>query len=329
MPRRRFIKIVRLAAAVLVVGLIVIFVASRRTPEASFQGHSASYWLSGFLDPKVGPTEALNAFHEMGTNADPVLVSALGAGENPFVRFYRRSWDRMPSSMQQRLPKPDEPGMLQMAAVVVFQHSASNRTLPNLYPMLKKPDSGVRLAVLEAVTNRIPDAGQVPLLLLAGNDPDLAVRAAVWHRLSQMGASATNAVPAVLKLCADHNIDVRHEAAWALWKITSQTNSAVPVLEGVLSQHQDAGHRHLAAYHLLVMGDSAPFFVTTLINSLTNSQAGDRATVCTFLGQIGPPAAAAIPALRKALQDPGAEVRRRAEVALAKIDPARATNHAP
>jgi hypothetical protein len=29
------------------------------------------------------------------------------------------------------------------------------------------------------------------------------------------------------------------------------------------------------------------------------------------------------------LQDPGAEVRRRAEVALAKIDPARATNHAP
>jgi HEAT repeat protein len=114
-----------------------------------------------------------------------------------------------------------------------------------------------------------------------------------------------------------------------LWKITSQTNSAVPVLEGVLSQHQDAGHRHLAAYHLLVMGDSAPFFVTTLINSLANSQAGDRATVCTFLGQIGPPAAAAIPALRKALQDPGAEVRRRAEVALAKIDPARATNHAP
>ncbi|HSY44229.1 MAG TPA: HEAT repeat domain-containing protein, partial [Candidatus Acidoferrum sp.] len=82
-------------------------------------------------------------------------------------------------------------------------------------------------------------------------------------------------------------------------------------------------------YHLRVMGDSSPFLVNTLANSLTNSQAGDRAIVCSFLGQIGPPAFAAIPALRKSLQDPEPEVRRCAEVALSKIEPSRPATNSP
>jgi HEAT repeat protein len=264
----------------------------------------------------------------MGTNADPVLVAAIAGKENPFVRLYRSSWARMPAVIERRWPYP-EPDLLRMAAVVVLQHSSSNRIIPDLYPMLKKPDSGVRLAVLNAMNNRTPDAGELPLLMLAGNDPDPSVRAEVWRRLGQMGKSATSAVPAVLKLCTDDNIDVRQDAAWALWKITGQTNTAVTALECALSQNQDAGRRQVAAYHLLVMGDSAPSLVTSLINALTDSHPGDRATTCTFLGDIGPPAAAAIPALRKALQDREAEVRRRAEVALSRIDPEHAATPAP
>jgi HEAT repeat protein len=216
-----------------------------------------------------------------------------------------------------------------MAAVVVLQHSSSSQIISNLYPMLKEPDSGLRLAVLQAVANRIPDAGQIPLLVLAGNDSDPYLRGEVWRRLSRMGASAASAAPAVLKLCADNNIDVRQDAAWTLWKITDRTNTAIPVLEDALSQNQDAARRHLAAYHLLIMGDSDSFFVTTLVNSLTNSQAGDRASVCTFLGEIGPPAATAIPALRKALHDSETEVRRRAEVALSTINPKHAATNSP
>jgi hypothetical protein len=330
MPRRRFRKIGRLIVALLLFGVSVFFLVSRKVPEAYYQGLSASDWLGAFLSPHYDkPNLALEAFDNMGTNADPVLVAAISGKDNPLVRLYRRSWDKIPAAIQRRWPYPNEPELLRMAAVVVFQHSASNRIVPDLYLMLKKPDSGLRLAVLQATTNRIPDANQVPLLLLAGNDPDLSVRAEVWHRLSQIGASATNAAPAVLNLCADRNIDVRQEAAWAFWKITHQTNTVVPVLESVLSQYQEAGHRHLAAYHLLVMGDSAPFFVTTLANSLTNSQAGDRATVCSFLGQMGPRAAAAIPVLRNALHDPEPEVRRRAEAALSRIDPNHPSAHSP
>jgi vesicle coat complex subunit len=94
----------------------------------------------------------------------------------------------------------------------------------------------------------------------------------------------------------------------------------VPILESILSQNQDANRSHLIAYHLLIMGDSDPFFVHTLIDALADGQTVDRAIICSFLGQIGPAAAAAIPALQKALHDPEAEVRRSAEVALSTID---------
>jgi HEAT repeat protein len=319
-PRRRFITTGRLAAALLACGIIVVFALSRRTPEAYYQGRSSTSWLREFFGNNTGAAQALAAFNEMGTNAQPVLVAALKASENPFIRMYRGFCARMPNAIQQHLPKADDPALLRMAAVVVLQHSSSSQIISNLYPMLSEPDSGLRLAVLQAVDNRTPDASQVPYIVLAGNDPDPYLRAEVWRRLSRMGPSAASAAPEVLKLCADPNVDVRQDAAWAYWKITGQTNASIPALEGALSQGQDANRRHLAAYHLLIMGDSSPFFVTILVNSITNSQAGDRATVCTFLGQIGPPAGAAVPALRKALQDPDAEVRRRAEVAISAID---------
>jgi HEAT repeat protein len=326
---RRFFTMGRLAAAMLACCAIAFYVTSKKTPEAYFQGRSTSSWLREFFGPNGGPPQALEAFNKMGTNAEPVLVAALRGKENFFVRMYRGFCARMPAAIQQHLPKSDDPELLRMAAVVVLQHSSSNQIISNLYPMLKEPDSEVRLAVLQAVDNRIPDASQIPLLVLAGNDPDPYLRAEVWRRLNRLGASAASAAPDVLKLCADNNIDVRQDAAWTLWKITNRTNTSVPVLEDAMSQNQDANRRHSAAYHLLIMGDSDPLLVTTLINSLTNSQAGDRATVCTFLGEIGPPAAAAIPALRKALQDPEAEVRRRAEVALGAIEPKRSVTNSP
>jgi hypothetical protein len=353
MPRRRFITIGRLTATVVVVGIIAVVAWSQKTPEAYYQGHSASYWLSELLGANQGlarfalaadmandtaqplpsadrgPGLALEAFANMGTNADPVLVAALVGRESPLMRLYRDVWARMPTSIQQHLPMREQPGMLRMEAVIVFERRAPTQPMPDLYAMLKEPDSDLRLAVLDATRNRAANASQLPLLILAARDPDMRVRSEVWRRLGRMGALADDSIPTLLKFCEDSNPDVRQEAAWALWNITGKTNIAITVTESVLSQRQDANSRHKMAYHLLMMGDSAPFFVTTLINSLTNSSAGDRAIICSFLGQIGPPAAAAIPGLRKALQDPEPEVRRRAEVALSRIEPEHSATNSP
>jgi HEAT repeat protein len=86
--------------------------------------------------------------------------------------------------------------------------------------------------------------------------------------------------------------------------------------------------RHWAAVYLLEMGQTNPLLMSTFINSLTNSQPGLRMSACSCLGQIGPRAADAIPALRNALQDPDPEVRRRAKLALQRIEPEHPAGHA-
>jgi HEAT repeat protein len=343
MPRQRSIKILSLTAAVLACGFIAFLAVSRWRQEPAFQGRSASYWLRQIVSPTIvrrginvsvtsgyilfaGPksSQAMEAFNKMGTNAEPVLVAAIIARENSLASLFRRLYPRLPAAIRQRVPEPYDPLALRRAALFALQGPVRIHISPKLLPLLKEPDSGLRLAVLSVVQ---PEAGQIPFLLMADDDPDTNVRRAVLRCLSQLGPSASNAAPAVLKLCADSNSDVRADAAWVSWKITGQTNTAVPVLESVLGEA--AGRNPAVAYHLLIMGDSTPFFVTTLINTLTNSQGGDRAITCSLLRDIGPPAVAAIPALRQALQDPEPEVRRRAEVALSRIDPAHAATHAP
>jgi hypothetical protein len=319
--RRDVVTRGRVILVLLCCAFVAVAVMSQGTPEAYFQGRSASSWLREFFGTHEGPTQALEAFGKMGTNAEPVLVAAIRGKENVFVRAYRGLCTALPTAIRRHLHKPDDPALLRMAAVIVLQHSTSNQIISDLYPLFKEPDSALRLAVLEATDNHTPDAAQLSLMVLAGNDPDAYLRSEFWRRLGKMGPSAASAAPAIENFCADQNINVRQDAAWTLWKITGHTNTAVPALEGALDQNEDAGRRHSAAYHLLIMGDSSPLFVNTLINSLTNSQAGDRASVCTFLGEISPPPASAIPALQKALKDSDAEVRRCAGAALSRIDP--------
>jgi HEAT repeat protein len=327
MPRRRFSTIILLTAAVLACGALAYFAANRRTPEPSFQGHSARYWLRVFGVTGL-QDQAMEAFRQMGTNADPVLVAAVAGKESNFDKIFRRVYPKLPAAMQRRLTQPDDLLSLRSAAQCVVMNSSSRHIVPKLVSLLEDTDSGVRVAVLRAVQNRIgpKDADLIPPLLLAGNDPDARVRAGALACLTEIKSSAASAMPAVLKLCADKDIGVRMGAAWALWNITGQTNTAVPILEGILGESQDAHGRHWAACYLLEMGQSDPLLIPTFISSLTNRQTGVRMSACACLGQIGHPASAAVPALLTALQDADGEVRRRAKIALTTIDPEHTTS---
>jgi HEAT repeat protein len=288
-PRRRFITIVCLITAVLV-WLVACLMVNRSPPEASFKGRPASYWLGEVFGGRGQQGEALEAFHQMGTNAEPVLVAAIEARENPFARMYRRICHYLPGQMRWNLPDRENPLTLRSAAGYVAQNFPSHQLAAKLLPLLKEPDSDLRLNVLYAVNNQIgpADAWQIPFVLSATNDPDEFVRMS---------------------------------AAFAMWKINGETNNSVPMVDRVLHLGQDAGHRHWAARYLLEMGQVGPLLTTTFIQSLANSDTGVRQVACVCLGQIGPPAAAAIPALRKALLDPDLGVRQGAKTALRKIEP--------
>jgi hypothetical protein len=327
MPRRRFITIVSLTAAVLACGAITYFAGSRRA-EPYFQGRSASYWLR---EVSMQQSQALEAFRQMGTNAEPILVAAIEGKEYPLGRMYRRVYSRLPGAIRQRWPQPDESKTLRLAAVFVVLNSPASQIVPKVLPLLKDSDNRVSQAVEYMACAQIspPNSGQVPFLILACNDPNFFGRREALDALGRIGRSATSAVPILLNLCADKDMDVRINAAVALWRITGQTNQAVPVLEGLLAQSQEWHSPHWAAIYLLQMGKSDPQWITALINSLTNGLRVERFGACALLSQIGPPAAAAIPALRRALQDPDAIVRKHAKWALIRIDPKHATADSP
>jgi HEAT repeat protein len=289
MPRRRSIKIVCLTAAVFACGGIAYFAVHRQPEEPSFLGRSASYWLRQVVGRRTS-APALEAFGQMGTNAEPVLVAAIAGRENSFAGIFRRVYPRLPPVIQNRFSPPENLRQLRAAAGLVVQSTPLDGIAPKLLPLLAKPDSELRLIVLNLVANRIgpSDAGQVPFLLLAVKDPDPGVRI---------------------------------DAAWALWKITAQTDYALRVLKDLLRQGDDYHCVKWADAYLLDVGRPDPSFISILTNSLASVRKAERATACGYLGQLGPQAAAAIPSLRAALRDPSEDVRHRAQFALKRIDP--------
>jgi HEAT repeat protein len=101
------------------------------------------------------------------------------------------------------------------------------------------------------------------------NDNEPLVRQHAAAALGNMGPSACGAVPALRNLILDHDWLMRDRVAYALWQIDHQVEVPLPILVGVLKQ----------------------------------GEVKARAEAAQALGEIGPPAIAAVPALVQALQD--------------------------
>ena len=87
----------------------------------------------------------------------------------------------------------------------------------------------------------------------------------------------------------------------------------------VLMDDDDKDVRAAAANALVSRGERA---VPTLVRWLDRPEAGERADAILILGRIGPPARAAIPALKQRLRDdPDSEIRARAAIVLGSVAP--------
>lgn len=151
------------------------------------------------------------------------------------------------------------------------------RFVNNLYPLFSL-DAGARQAADELrLTKLIED--------LSG--PDVAVRTNVANTLNKMGPKAKSAVPELIKLLSEDNVDdIRKLAAFVLGGIGPDAKSAAPELIKLLSDDNIDEVREFAAY---------------------------------ALGQIGPEARSAVPELTKLLSEPGNKLRERAAKALSVI----------
>jgi HEAT repeat protein len=168
---------------------------------------------------------------------------------------------------------------------------------------LKGTSEEQRLILIRAIGSFGPDAAPAcPQLIVALSDPSAALREASAAALAQVGQRASpDALAALSKALADTDPDVRDLAAVALGSMGPRAAPAIPQLVQVLNDPVDYV-RVTAAETLGAMGARASAAVAPLTTKLlTKDQIFVLSSVATALGDIGPAAKDALPALNQVL----------------------------
>ena len=157
----------------------------------------------------------------------------------------------------------------------------------------------------------------VPMLQEALKHKNRLIRAGAAEALGEIGPTAKDAVPALEGALEDKDEYVRWAAARALAKL-GLPGKALPVLIATLDDEWSF-HRRDTAWILGEVGPPAKAAIPALTKALKDEDGGVRQTAARALGNIGPAAKEAVPALEEALQDKDKWVRHAAAEALKKI----------
>lgn len=204
--------------------------------------------------------------------------------------------------------------------------------VPALAEALTDPDLRVRWAVADALGQLGPPArAAVPALVEALSDPELPIRIAALDALGWIGADARSAVPLLLARLEDADSNLRWAAAAALVRIDRKTaRAAVPLFIQGLQGKDFRTRWHAVSYLMKVDREAKRGIPTTLLTgTLRDQDIGIRGMSAWILGEMGPKAKEAVPALTQALADPDEWVRTTAAPALVKILGRKATAAIP
>jgi HEAT repeat protein len=188
------------------------------------------------------------------------------------------------------------------------------------------PDVRNRLAAVDALEDSGPDAAPAaPALAKALYDHDRFVRWAAARTLGKLAAVLTPeaslpAVRGLTDLLCYPDLDVRLAGVTALAAFGPLARDAVPVLVKVVLSKDDDDMRVGAIRALEMIGTDAAPAIPALITVLSQGTDRVRRAAAVLLGKFGPAARSALPALRRALNDPDADTRRFASDAILSIE---------
>jgi HEAT repeat protein len=179
---------------------------------------------------------------------------------------------------------------------------------PILISLLKDPDRNVRVRVLTALGNlggqmrRVMPVLRAALKETALKDDDESVRTQAAHALLQVGPEPDSEVAGLTDSLQNELEVLRFHAAVALGDLGRAAQPAVPPLIHTALWDEDPAVRMEAAVALWKIDpNKGPLVIAALIKALAN----DNELICwiaaDYLGQIGPDAQEAVPALRQAL----------------------------
>jgi len=225
------------------------------------------------------------------------------------------------AALAKRLSDPDASvRKLALTAAQRFPLDTIVQSLPQLTAMLGHPQESAESRAAAARLIGTLDAAAhdaVPALAkAAAADPDPAVRSACVLSICR-AAPAADAVAALRQvLRQDSQANLRGLAATRLGKLGQATAAVAPELAEALADRDD-GVRRKAADALALSGAAA---VAPTMQKLQAPDVAVRRLAVFVLAKLGPDAKPALEALRKLQQDPDAEIKQLAELAVRRIE---------
>ena len=182
---------------------------------------------------------------------------------------------------------------------------------PILISLLKDPDRNVRVRVLKALGTLGGQAHQVMPVLRAAlketalKDDDESVRRHAAHALLQVGPEPDSEVAGLTDSLQNELEVLRFHAAVALGELGPDGRPALsPLIHAALWDEDPAVRVEAAVALWKIDRNKGPLVIPALVKALAN----DNELICwiaaDYLGQIGPEAREAVPALRQALRRP-------------------------
>lgn len=201
--------------------------------------------------------------------------------------------------------------------------SLGEKAVPRLIKALQNDDlQPLAVAVINRLGPKAKDA--VPALIDELKDPNPEYRREVEFALATIGPDAKAAVPALVKELNDDDVRVRRTACYALGKIGPAAIDAIPDLQKGLSS-DDKLLKLASVWAILRIKVGDQVIEKMAIQPLTKAlEESDRDLVkieaARALGDIGPMASEAIPALEKLTgESESPDVRKAAAEAIKKI----------
>ena len=196
--------------------------------------------------------------------------------------------------------------------------------IAELTELLKDADTGVRLAAVFALGRLAPEGAKATdrLADLLTTDKDANVRKETARSLGLLGVEAKAAVPALAKaLKEDKETDVRRQSAIALGKMVGEIKPVANTMLDVLKTDADKSVRVLAVQALSTgLAAGLKDYLKDLSEQMSKDPEGDvRLAIVQEVGNLGPEAKDALPALLKATTDVQISIREAAKVAVKKV----------
>jgi HEAT repeat protein len=202
---------------------------------------------------------------------------------------------------------------------VVFLTSASVWAADSVEQLAKaaaRGDESARVAAIDGLADHGPAAkAAVADLVALLADPSARIRAHAAYALGMIGLEAKAAAPELVKATADADQHVRREAIQALELTKPGIDVAGPALLKALEDKEPA----VQVAALDALADIGTEAVPTLAQALANP--ATRYWAALALGEFGPDAKPAVPALTEALDDKRPEIVHEVLIALAQIGP--------